>query len=264
MERNLAAKGFQTSAISEIDGVYRIPSEQRRALTETDECQQGLLYIQNPSSILAAMTLDAHPGEEILDLAAAPGGKTLLIAQAMQNQGRIAAVEASKPRFFKLKANLERCGVDITQLYLKDGRKVGRQCPDRFDRVLLDAPCSAEAEISTLNPKSYEYWSEKKIKRLGSKQFQMLESAFTALKPGGTLLYCTCTFAPEENELVVNKLLAKYPNAQMTDISLPINNIQAGLTIWKGAELNTNMQKTRRILPNQQYAGFFMAKLLKN
>lgn len=213
--------------------------------------------------MLAAMTLNAQPNEEILDLAAAPGGKTLLIAQTMKNQGRIAAVEASKPRFFKLKANLERCHVNIAQLYLKDGRKVGRQCPNRFDRILLDAPCSAEAEITTLNPRSYEYWSEKKIKRLGSKQFQLLESAFTALKPGGTLLYCTCTFAPEENELVVNKLLTKYPNVQIVDISLPISNIQAGLTTWEGVELSSELQKSCRILPTQQYAGFFMAKLLK-
>ena len=98
-----------------------------------------------------------------MDLAAAPGGKTLHMAALMQNKGRIAAVESVRSRFFRLRRNLEQFGVKIADTYLKDGAQVWRVRPEHFDRVLLDAPCSGEGRFTTTDPKSFAYWSEKKI-----------------------------------------------------------------------------------------------------
>lgn len=257
------AQGLTPEPIDDLPNTFQIPLSQRLSLTHSALFTGGQLYIQNPSSILAALLLDAQPDEEILDLTAAPGGKTIVLAQSMHNTGRIAAVEFSKSRFYKLKNNLERCGVTNTQLYLKDGRKVGHQVPERFDKVLLDAPCSAEAEIHLADPKSYANWSEKKVKRLHGKQFQLLESAYRALKPGGTLLYCTCTFGPEENEAVVNALIERYPGTTLMPIATPSFLSQGGLTHWEDKSYHPSLQLATRILPDARNKGFFIAKMIK-
>lgn len=234
---------------------FTISNELKRPLTETAAYQQGKIYILNASSLLPPLILDPQPGEEILDLTAAPGGKTIQLAAQMQNQGRIAAVEAVKDRFFRLKANLKKYGTTIVQPYLKDGRKVGHACRERFDRVLLDAPCSSEARFKTYDAKTFAFWSEKKIKEMQRKQIALLISGLTALKRGGTLIYCTCSFAIEENEMVIERALEKFPDIRIKNFHLPINNIQNGLS--------KNTINTKRILPNKQFEGFFICKIKK-
>ena len=139
---------FQPSRVNwrnhAIDAII-VPCEQRQALLASKWYQQGLLYSQNLSSQLAPLILDPQPGEEVLDLCAAPGGKTLQMACMMCDRGRIAAVEKVKARFFKLKANLKSQQVTCVQTYLSDGAGVWRKTPERFERVLLDAPCSSES-----------------------------------------------------------------------------------------------------------------------
>ena len=136
--------------------------------------------------MIAAVALDPQPGETILDLAAAPGGKTLHIAAMMGGQGRITAVEPVRERFFKLKANCERGGAaDIVQLVLKDGATIGRTSANTFDRVLLDAPCSSAACLRPDQPQTWKYWSEKKIQDCARKQKSLLRSAIDATRPGG-------------------------------------------------------------------------------
>ena len=117
-----------------------VSAEQRDELVTADATSDGGVYPINPSSALAVQVLAPQPDEEILDLAAAPGGKTLLMAAAMGNRGRIAAVEPVKGRFHRLRANVARCGAANVDFYLSDGRGVGRKVPERFDAVLLDAP----------------------------------------------------------------------------------------------------------------------------
>ena len=235
---------------------FVISDKQKRALTETNAYQQGKIYILNASSLLPPLVLNPQPGEEILDLTAAPGGKTIQLAATMQNQGRIAAVEVVKERFFRLKANLKRYGVNIVQPYLKDGCKVGEACPERFDRVLLDAPCSSEARFKIYDEKTYAYWSERKIKEMKSKKIALLTSGLTALKPGGTLVYCTCSFEIEENETIVERALEKFANIHIENFHLPIDNIQGGLTI--------KVKAAKRILPTEQFEGFFICKIKKS
>ncbi|MDX1335744.1 MAG: RsmB/NOP family class I SAM-dependent RNA methyltransferase [Gammaproteobacteria bacterium] len=242
---------------------YCLPTEARSLLTESALFNEGRIYIQGLSSQLAAIILNPQPGETILDLAAAPGGKTLHIAAMMQNHGQLSAVEPVKNRFFKLRANLERGAAIMVKTYLRDGREVGHKVPERFDRVLLDAPCSSEARIRAGKPESWSHWSEKKIKEVARKQKRLLHSAILSLKPGGRLLYSTCSFAPEENEIVIQDVLRKHPEMSVLPVDMPVTNIQPGLPEWSGKTLNPEVVKSVRVVPTKQMDGFFLCLLQK-
>lgn len=241
-----------------------IPVSQRRAVLESTIYQQGLIYSQNLSSQLAPYVLAAQASEEILDLCAAPGGKTLQIACMMGDTGRIAAVESVKSRFFKLKANIKQQGANIINTYLADGRNIWRKTPERFDRVLVDAPCSSESRIQLNNPKSYQYWRVKKVKEMARKQQTLLYSGFQSLKPGGVLVYSTCSFAPEENESVVSKLVQRHSDAlEIEPINLPISNTQAGIEQWKNRHYDARVKHSVRVLPNEIMDGFYLCLIRK-
>ena len=241
-----------------------VPVHQRRTALASTIYQQGLIYSQNLSSQLAPYVLAPEANEEVLDLCAAPGGKTTQIACIMHGTGRIAAVESVKSRFFKLKANIKLQGINNIKTYLADGRGIGRKTPERFDRVLIDAPCSSESRIQLNTPKSYEYWRIKKVKEMSRKQQTLLYSGFQCLKPGGILVYSTCSFSPEENEAVVSKLVQRYGDALSVEaIKLPLSNIQAGITQWQKRNYDDSVKHCVRILPNELMDGFFLCKIRK-
>lgn len=256
----LQRDGFAPQPIECIDHAWRIEGHLRSELTHHPAAESGLIYIMNPSSMLAAQWLAPQPGEEVLDLAAAPGGKSIHLAELMQNQGRLACVEPIRNRFFRLKANLERCGVNIAQLYQADGRGIGRKVPARFDRVLLDAPCSSEARIRFDDPESWAHWSPRKIKETSKKQRRLLLSALTCVKPGGHVLYSTCSFAPEENEGVVDHAIKRF-DGQLEILPITLQQDiphQNGLTQWQKNTYNPNCQNSIRILPDSIFDGFFL------
>ncbi len=260
----LQRQGIEPQPVSWNTHSFVVPDYQRTALTHSPAFTEGRIYIHNLSSIFATQILAPTPGEEVLDLAAAPGGKTLALACAMENRGRIAAVEVVKSRFFRLKSNVEIHAASIVECYLKDGRQVGRQVPERFDRVLLDAPCSSEARFYLGEAETFRYWSEKKVKEMQRKQKQLLHSALQALKPGGVLVYSTCSFAPEENELVIDRQLRKWGRAlQLLKFEPPFENYQPGLTEWKGKRLDPCLDRAVRILPSATMEGFFVCAIEK-
>lgn len=262
---SLNEQGFHLAPVAGIlDGAYTVAPQERRSLTETPECSAGHIYIQNPASMLPPLVLTPQADEKILDLAAAPGSKTLHIAALMGNTGWISAVEAVRERFFRLKSNLEKHGATNVHTYLRDGSKVFRQVPEEFDRVLLDAPCSSEGQFSMLHPASFAYWSEKKIGDMSRKQKQLLYSAVQCLKPGGTLIYSTCTLAPEENEMVVHGILKKFPAAlEIVPITLNLPQAMPGLTAWRNKNFHPSIAGTVRILPDHRFEGFFICHLRK-
>ena len=238
----------------------QIPTNQREQLLQHPLYEAGHYYIQNLASMLPPLILDPQPGEQVLDLTAAPGSKTSQIACLMQNQGRIAAVEKVKKRFFKLQHNLQQQGVTCADLYCKDGTTIWRHCQHMFDRVLLDAPCSSESRFNIHDPKTFEFWGPQKIKSMARKQWALLCSAIQCVKPGGTLVYSTCTYAPEENELQIAKLLKKMGDQiELVAIDLPISNYQPGLTEWNGKSLPSSLKHTVRIIPDGVMSGFFIA-----
>jgi len=260
----LQGLGVTANRVEWCDHAFWVSAEQRETLTHSSLASDGQIYVQGLSSIIAPLILDPQPDEWNLDLAAAPGGKSTHIAALMQNRGKLSVVEPIRKRMFRLADNLKRLGCTISKTYLMDGRSAGRKVPGRFDRVLLDAPCSSESRMRHDDPGSCEIWSPRKIREQARKQKGLIESAFTTLKPGGTMLYCTCSFAPEENETIVDHLLNQVGEvARILPIDLPFDNWQAGLTAFQSAEFNPDVKLTRRILPNAWFDGFYMARIRK-
>jgi 16S rRNA (cytosine1407-C5)-methyltransferase len=264
LEAELKTANIPFERIGWLDGVYRIAPEDKLRLTQTDAFYGGRLYIQNLSSMIAPILLAPRPEETVLDLAAAPGGKTLLLAGMMENTGWLSAVEPSRERFFRLCDNLKHQGVTNAHTYMTDGRSVGKKCPEMFDRILLDAPCSSEARFKTHDPKSMSFWTIHKVKETSKLQRRLLLSAFDALKPGGKLLYSTCSFSPEENESPLQHLLERHGDRLKTlPLTLPFDNVQKPLTRWGKEVYDERIQNAVRILPTDTIDGFFICLLEK-
>lgn len=264
LEAELSEAGIVFERVEWLEGVYRISPEDKLRLTQTDAFYGGRLYIQNLSSMIAPVLLAPEPEETVLDLAAAPGGKTLLLAGMMQNTGWLSAVEPSRERFFRLCDNLKQQGVTNAHTYMTDGRSVGKKCPEMFDRILLDAPCSSEARFKTHEPKSMSFWSVHKVKETSKLQRRLLLSAYDALKPGGKLLYSTCSFSPEENESPLQHLLERHGEHLKTlPLILPFDNVQKPLRSWGKEVYDERIQNAVRILPTDTIDGFFICLLEK-
>ena len=169
--------------------------------------QQGFFYIQDPSTLLAVRELNPQPGETILDLCAAPGGKLTYIAQLMRNNGRLIAHDTSPERLKMIEENCARLGVTIAQAILPSSLDPR---PSTFDRVLLDAPCSNTGVMRRRVDLRWRIRPEE-IERLRATQLDLLRQAAAHLKPGGTLVYSTCSLEPEENESVVREFLSGEP-----------------------------------------------------
>ncbi len=260
----LAAANLPLHPVDWCEHAFCVSPEHRTALTHSAAATENRIYVQGLSSILATLILDPQPGEWNLDLAAAPGGKSSHMVALMNNQGKLSVVEPIRKRMYRLADNLKRLGSEISKTYLMDGRKAGQKVPGRFDRVLLDAPCSSESRMRADEPKSFEFWSDRKIREQSRKQSGLIQSAFTTLKPGGTMLYCTCSFAPEENEAIVSGLLNSVgQQAEVLPIDMPIDNWQAGLSRFGDSQYHEDVDKTRRILPNEWFDGFYLARIKK-
>jgi tRNA (cytosine49-C5)-methyltransferase len=266
LQKELAEEGIEIEPIewNTMEGIYRIDPREKLRLTQTKAFYEGRLYIQNLSSMIAPVLLAPKPEETVLDLAAAPGGKTLILAGMMQNTGWLSAVEPSRERFFRLCDNLKNQGVTNAHTYMTDGRSVGKKCPEMFDRILLDAPCSSEARFKTFDEKSTSYWSIHKVKETSKLQRRLLLSAYDALKPGGKLLYSTCSFSPEENESPLQHLLERHgAHLKTIPLTLPFDNIQKPLTRWGKEVYDERIQNAVRILPTDTVDGFFICLLEK-
>lgn len=260
----LAGEDIIPTSINWYNDAFWVPHNQRAALLGSGPFAAQKIYVQNQSSMVPALVLAPEMGARVLDLAAAPGSKTLQIACLMAQQGEIAAVEVVKKRFFKLKDNLEKQGADNVRTFLKDGRGVWKNRPEYFDFVLLDAPCSSEGRFHVSDPETFAYWSERKIKEMARKQKRLLLSAIHATRPGGTVVYATCSFAPEENEVVVSGLLKKFEGAiEVAPLGIEIDQMVEPCMSWAGKSMDVRIAQARRILPSYHTDGFFVCKLIK-
>jgi len=253
----LKKEGFFPKSVSWNEYVYTLPIEERKKITKSSAYTQNKIYIQNLSSIIAALSLGVNEDDWVLDLAAAPGGKSLIFSEIAK---KVSAVEPDKKRFFRMKRNFKEHGAKNIQTYNKDGRFVYKATGELFDKVFLDAPCSSEAHIDG----EVTWWNLKRVKRFSKLQKELLISAFESLKRGGDMIYATCTFSPEENEENIDFLLKKYDNAEILKVDLLIDNIQEGITEWEGKHYSNEVKKAIRILPKGAYSGFFFCKIRKN
>lgn len=221
----------------------------------------GYYYVQEISSMLSALALAPQPGEFILDLCASPGSKATQIAARMKNTGTLIANDLKLDRIIILSSNLEKCGVSNAITTRNDGIALCAKLSKsefRFDRILLDAPCSGEGTLRS-SPKTFLMWNPKIIAKLSRQQKKMVAFALKCLKVGGTLVYSTCTHAPEENESIVDFALKNFP-LKLEKISLPLK-CRPGLASWKDETYHPSINNCCRIYPQDNDSeGFFVAK----
>ncbi len=222
----------------------------------------GYFYIQEAASMIPAVALNPQPGEIVLDMCASPGSKTTQMAAMLENKGIIVANDVTGDRMKPLGINLQRMGI----LNVVESQARGQQLmrlATRFDRVLVDAPCSGTGTIRK-SPETLKIWNPLMVRRLASQQKTLIDTGFSLLKPGGTLVYSTCSVEPEENEGVVDWLLQKYPDsAQVEEIKLEISRSSPVLNFEKNS-YSSEVRKCLRIWPQDNNTeGFFVAKLRK-
>lgn len=290
LKESLIKQGFILENLSWYPPAFVLKNKSVRELTDTDEYKNGYLYIQNPSSMIPPIVLEPKPKEIILDLTAAPGSKATQIAMLTKNDATIIANDSSRPRLYKMERILHDSGIPFQKINTNQifgnpdflnsknfkssndakflitnfrGEKIWQLFPEFFDKTLVDVPCSMEGRILCNDPKTYRDWSVKKIKQLSKLQKYLLRSAVSATRVGGTIVYSTCTLAPEENEEVIEWVLDKSHGALTVEkISIPDLLINPGLTSWKKKQFNHTANCTR-VFPSQTMEGFFVAKLYK-
>ncbi|EOZ1396980.1 16S rRNA (cytosine(1407)-C(5))-methyltransferase RsmF [Enterobacter hormaechei] len=230
--------------------------EESLPLGSTAEHLSGLFYIQEASSMLpvAALFADGNQPERVMDVAAAPGSKTTQIAARMNNRGAILANEFSASRVKVLHANISRCGIHNVALTHFDGRVFGAALPEAFDAILLDAPCSGEGVVRK-DPDALKNWSVESNLEIAATQRELIDSAFHALRPGGTLVYSTCTLNRDENEDVCLWLKQRYADAVEF---LPLD------TLFDSASHAATPEGFLHVFPQiYDCEGFFVARLRK-
>lgn len=178
--------------------------------------EAGVYYIQEPSAMAPVAFLGVRPGERVLDLCAAPGGKSTQIAGRMQGKGLLVSNEINPARAKILSENVERLGIRNCLVVNESPEHLAELFPDYFDRILVDAPCSGEGMFRK-NENAGEEWSPENVERCAGRQDAILDSAVAMLRPGGRLVYSTCTFAPEEDEGSASRLIRRHPEMGILD-----------------------------------------------
>ncbi len=222
-----------------------------------DASYDGDGYVFDPISAVPVIALEPKPNEKILDMCAAPGTKTILISHLMGNSGNIVANDVSRNRLMRLKSNIEKYKINAEITTMS-----GRIISDKFDKILVDAPCSGEGIVNKKD-KLFSVWSERRISFLSKKQKKLISNAFRILNENGILVYSTCTFAPEENEEVIQYILDKNDNAKLDSIDVDAGH-SAGLREWRSMKFADSMRRCMRIYPrHNSTSGFFVAKIRK-
>jgi NOL1/NOP2/sun family putative RNA methylase len=255
LQDRLARSDIEAVSVSWNDDLFEMTEPPGRHI----EHWLGLYYIQESVQTLPVLALAPQPGETVLDLCAAPGGKSTYIAARMQNQGTLVANEPSGRRQMSLLANINRLGVLNTMVTAYQGENFPLQT--RFDRILVDAPCSAEGTLRK-EPSLRAGASLAAIDRLARLQKRLIVRAFDLLATEGVLVYSTCTFAPEENEAVVDHLLQER-DACVLPCDLPID-VSEGLTSWLGTRFPKQIESCIRTYPHQlNSGGGFLARIAR-
>ncbi|MCK4589607.1 MAG: NOL1/NOP2/sun family putative RNA methylase [Nanoarchaeota archaeon] len=259
---------------------FWVEREDRRDVGNLIEHHLGYFFVQEAASMIPPIVLQPKSsnesekglekpkgsqsaGETILDLCASPGSKTTQIAQYMKNQGLLIANDYKGLRMVPLNMNIQRLGITNTITTLIPGQYYKDL---QFDRILVDAPCSGTGTIRK-SLKTLTIWNPNMVKRLCGQQKQLLETGFKMLKPGGTLVYSTCTLEPEEDEGVIDFLIKKYPNAKIDEIKkeeLPGLKRSPAVLEFNNKRFSLEIKKCLRIWPqDNDTEGFFVTRIRK-
>lgn len=230
----------------------------------------GLYYIQEPSAMAPVELLGVEPGDIVLDLCAAPGGKSTQIAAKLQGKGMLVSNDLHPDRTKALAKNLEMYGVRNAIVLNDSPERIAEAFPEAFTKILIDAPCSGEGMFRK-DESMLKYWEESSPQTFAGMQRDILKSAVKMLRPGGTLVYSTCTFSPEENEGMIAELLSEHPEFRV----MPIDHsgpFSPGETDWLernmghiSAEVREQVAGTGRLWPHKvQGEGHFVAVLSRD
>ena len=246
IKQKLQQVGIETEDVSWNKDALIIKNVREEEIKKLDIYENGEIYLQSLSSMLPPIILEPKAGENILDMAAAPGGKTTQIAAITENKAFITACEKNKIRADRLKYNLQKQGVGCVNVMLEDARKLSDFFS--FDKILLDAPCSGSGTMSVFD----NSFSKELVDRSSKTQEDLLKKALKILKPGGEMIYSTCSILTQENEGVLKRVLQKC-GVEIIPIE-PIDGVPV---------LPTSMSGVLCVAPTDLYEGFFVAKIKK-
>jgi len=254
----LDAEGITVDPVDWHPGLLRLPDDQPGA---NWPYFHGWLYGQEEVSAVPARVLDPEPGERVWDACAAPGSKTSQIAALQDDDGVVVATDSNLGRLSALRTNTEQLGITSVAVTNEDARNHSLKPFDgaEYDRALVDAPCSCEGTVRK-NPDTLEEWTLEHVEGIAGVQKGVLRRAIQATKPGGTVVYSTCTFAPEENEAVLDYALDEEP-CRPVEYDISLDSV-VGVTEWRDKSFDDSVTKAHRIYPHHNdTGGFFCAKL---
>ncbi|KAA3615027.1 MAG: RsmB/NOP family class I SAM-dependent RNA methyltransferase [Calditrichaeota bacterium] len=224
---------------------------------------KGNFAFQGASSQIPPIVLDPKPGENVLDMAAAPGSKSTQLGVLMNNSGHLVINDSNIKRMQALNANLQKTGLINHCVYYSAGERLGRLFPQYFDKVLLDTPCTGLGTLAT-HKEIKAWWSYEKLAKINGIQHQLFVSAIKATKVGGEIVYSTCSIAPEENELIVERMINKYPLEVLPIENEGLQQFDDGWTKYKDVQLSPSLKHTKRIWSHKHgMEGFYIARLRK-
>jgi len=249
----LTKNNIEYEKVSWSDVALVIKNATEEDLQKLSIYENGEIYLQSLSSMLPPVIMQPKENTDILDMTAAPGGKTTQIAALTNNNANITACEMNNIRIEKLKYNIEKQGAKSVAIMQADSRNLSDYFA--FDQILLDAPCSGSGTIDLNNERTYKNFTEILVEKSTKSQLMLLKKALKILKPGHEMIYSTCSILARENEDILNKAL-KGVNAEIVPIDVQgIEDVPV---------LPTKIEGTLCVCPNKYYEGFFVAKIRKN
>ena len=251
--KRLTDKGF-TLKETDVPDCLEVTAEPY-SIGASAEYLLGYFYVQDKSSVIPPLALAPQPGDVVIDMAASPGGKTTQLAQMMENSGLLIALEIEIARIAGLRSNLGRCGVMNAALFHMDAKDM-KKLEVKANKILLDAPCTGEGVIAKDRTRKTSR-GESDIQFCSGLQEELIDAAYKCLKPGGILVYSTCSFAPEENERIVDYAIQKYGLKVE-----PIPYGEPGIESFGDLKFDPQVKNARRMYPHiHGTSGFFVARL---
>lgn len=246
IKNNLNESGIEYEKVDWFEEALIIKNVREEKIKKLEIYEKGEIYLQSLSSMLPPIILEPQVEENILDMAAAPGGKTTQMAAITNNKAFVTACEKNKIRAERLKYNLQKQGIGSVNVMIEDARKLSDFFS--FDKILLDAPCSGSGTTSVFD----KNFSKELVERSARVQEELLRKALKILKPGGEMVYSTCSILTQENEDILKKVLTK-TNSEIVPIE-PRDGIPL---------LPTNIEGVMCVCPTELYEGFFVTKIQK-
>lgn len=252
IENKFRELGIQYEKVAWSKEALIINNVTEKEIEKLEMYEKGEIYLQSLSSMLPPIILNPQPENDILDMAAAPGGKTTQMAALSQNKAHITACEMNSIRAERLKYNIEKQGASCVYVMVSDSRNIDEFFS--FDQILLDSPCSGSGTFSKKSKNISKYFTLKLIEKSKKSQLQLLKKALKILKQGKEMIYSTCSILEDENEKIIEQILSN-GNAEIVPIELEgMENLPL---------LPTRIKGTLCIYPNELFEGFFVAKIRK-